>query len=181
MHAPSLSWISVALLLVIPSGVAACGDEERACPPDMGGACSDPAGRCASAHFRFADGCEFDLVRPGVIAVSGSTYTLSAPEVPITYGVKIVWTAGQVQAGTAYTPNLIGSTLELWIARPHPTNPALVRSSTTREGTLTFSALGQGSGTMVSGTFDKLRLVRATEEDSIDLTVTDGRFSARIP
>ncbi len=165
-----LLWFS--LLLLIPG----CGDDA---PPE----CPDPDGRCVMAHFAFAGGDAFEFIGPSVYgALAGGKAEIKANDIARPYAVSIQWEVAKVTGPGTHSPNVVGGPVEIYITRPHPTKPhPAFRTSNTRYGSLTFTAVGKASGQETAGTFTGLRLVRTASDDKIDLTISGGGFKALRP
>ncbi len=161
------------ILLAVPG----CGDEDGGPPP-----CPDPEGLCIAAKFSFATGEEFYFV--GLSSYS----TPSAGKAQIKawdagdkiYAIAFIWDAAKITGPGSFTPRA-GATVELLVTRPHPTKPPPnFRYTSTRNGSLSFTAVSSAKGSVVKGVFDGLRLIRNDPDEKIDLTVSGGTFAAKV-
>lgn len=150
--------------------VVGCGDEGASCPAANG--------HCITAHFSFSDGKAFYFGGEAKQSAVSSLGSITATDPVEPYTVSIHWSQAKVTGPGQHTPNVTGGAVQLYITRPHPTNPNKYRTSNTRYGTLTFSNLGKSKGDVTSGTFEGIRLIRDNPDDKIDLTLSEGTFSA---
>lgn len=166
---------SVGLALALAGLAAAgCGDGADVCP--------DPQGRCITARFSFAGGEAFDFAGAARVSSSKDSWVLAASDgAHPPWAMAIHWQRSEVAGPGTHTPNLLGGAVDLFVTRPHPTDASQVRVSNTRHGTLTFTAVSHDSGGAIRGTFDGIRLVRSSADDTIDLTIGGGRFAATAP
>jgi hypothetical protein len=159
--------------LLLCALLAACGDDIP---------CSVITGHCITARFSFAGSEAFDFSGPTSMSSKGGRTELKATDqVNAPYAISIQWDQTQISAPSSFTPNIVGGALELYITRPHPTDPRKVRTSKTEQGTLTFERISYLTGSVISGTFSGIRLTPTKPDDTIDLTVDEGKFSVRVP
>jgi len=147
-----------------------CGDEGANCPA--------ADGHCITAHFSFADGRSFYFGGAAKQSSMATMRSVTADDAVEPYTISIHWDSGKVTGPGSYTPNTVGGQVQLYITRPHPTDPKKYRTSNTRHGTLIFDKVGKAKGEVTSGTFDGIRLIRDNPDDKIDLTLSEGTFSA---
>lgn len=146
----------------------------------LAAACGDGGSGSVRAMVTMTDGTQFLFEESCDVSSQNTTFGFEGIDRGRPFGVLATWDMTAVAQPGTYSAD-DGDMVQMWIARPHPTEPASIRASTVSSGTITFTAVGYQSGDLIEGTFDGVTLVRTDIDDMVNIRLDDGVFTCTVP